>query len=101
MTPISPTDPQRIREFHRIRDLFPGNAGPAQRQRLLMALQTMGAVTTFEASRFLDLFDPRARKMELVNAGHNIMMTWVRSETESGEAHRIGLYSLIRVRTSE
>ena len=68
----------------------------AYRARLLEAIQTLGHVTTFEGSRHLDCYDPRARKMELVKAGHDITTTWRITVTESGDHHRIGVYTLNR-----
>ena len=88
------TSPERISALHAIRARHRGEAFSTQRARLLEALQTLGHVTTFEASRYLDLYDPRARKMELVRAGHDTLMTWRSVQTESGERHRIGVYAL-------
>jgi hypothetical protein len=90
------TPPERIASLHAIRDRYPGDASSTQRARLLEALQTLGHVTTFEASRYLDLYDPRARKMELVRSGHETLTTWRSVQTESGERHRIGVYALKR-----
>ena len=94
--PLHLTPPERIAALHAIRDRHHGDASSTQRARLLEALQTLGHVTTFEASRYLDLYDPRARKMELVRAGHDTLMTWRSVQTESGERHRIGVYALKR-----
>lgn len=64
-------------------------------ERLLLALQALGSVTTYEASRYLDLYDPRARKKELCKEGHAIDTIPARVVTESGEVHRIGRYVLM------
>lgn len=88
-TPLS-----RIAALHEIRDRHFGHASPVQCARLLEAMQQLGSVTTAEASRYLDVYDPPARKLSLVKAGHRIIMTWDRDETESGEVHRVGRYSL-------
>lgn len=88
--------PERIAALHSVRDRHVGDASEIQCRRLLDALETLGHVTTFEASRFLDLYDPRARKMQLVRAGHPVLMTWRRVPTESGSLHRIGVYSLVK-----
>lgn len=85
---------ERIAHLHRIRDLTPGLAASAQRTRLLLALRELGKVTTFEASRYLDIYDPRARKMELVKDGHEIVTFRRTVCTESGVTHRIGVYML-------
>lgn len=84
----------RIAALHRIRDLTTGLEASAQRDRLLCALQALGHVTTFEASRYLDIYDPRARKMELVKRGHDVVTVWRSVPTESGATHRIGVYML-------
>ena len=89
-------DRGRISALHAIRDSIPGTSGKVQQLRLLTAIQTLGSVTTFEAMRNLDVFDPRPRKLELVRAGHPIQLTWDRTETEAGTVHRIGRYYLAR-----
>jgi len=96
MTARQLTPSGRIAALHAIRDRHRGQTGAIQAARLLDALQTLQHVTTYEASRYLDLYDPRARKLNLVKAGHNILTTWRRVQTESGEHHRIGVYSLVR-----
>ncbi|MGN6831088.1 helix-turn-helix domain-containing protein [Paucibacter sp. M5-1] len=96
MTAPQHTPADRIAALHAIRDRNPGLVAAAQRTRLLEALQTLGYVTTFEGSRFLDCYDVRARKMELVNAGHRVIMNWIVTETEAGVRHRIGQYTLVK-----
>jgi len=86
----------RIAVLHAIRDDRPGNAGAIQRERLLAALRALGSLTTFEASRYLDLYDPRARAMELRRAGHGILTVWERERTECGAVHRLGRYVLAK-----
>lgn len=86
--------PERITALHAIRDRHPGGTASTQRACLLDALQSMGYVTTFEAMRYLDIFDPRPRKLELVREGWQIATAWATVETESGRHHRIGVYSL-------
>lgn len=90
------TPPERIATLHAIRDRHKGQACTTQKVRLLDALQTLEHVTTFEAMRYLDIYDPRPRKLALVRSGFEIVTTWRRLETESGEPHRIGVYSLKR-----
>ena len=94
--PIELTPPERIAALHTIRDRFPGNVAAAQETRLLVAMQELWHVTTFEASRYLDVYHPPARKLALVKRGHEILTTWRRSATESGKSHRIGVYSLVK-----
>ena len=90
------TTPERIAQLHAVRDRMKGDAAVTQRQRLLVALQALGSLTTFEAMRHLDIFDPRPRKLELVADGVPIVMVWRLSETESGDRHRVGLYVMDR-----
>lgn len=87
---------QRVVALHAIRDRHAGNDGAVQCRRALDALQILGHLTTYEASRHLDLYDPRARIRDLRNAGHAIVTSWRRVPTESGRPHRIGLYTLTR-----
>ena len=88
--------PERITKLHAIRDRFLGEACSTQCDRLLAALRELGHLSTFEAMRYLDLYDPRARKLQLVKAGHPVLMGWRTIETESGEKHRVGVYYLER-----
>lgn len=88
------TSPERIAAFHAIRDRHRGQSGSTQRLRLREALETLGSVTTFEAMRHLDIFDPRPRKLELVREGVDIITLRRDEPTESGERHRIGVYML-------
>lgn len=94
--PIDPTPAKRIEALHAIRDRYPGNLATAQESRLLAAMHELRHCTTFEASRYLDVYHPPARKLALVNRGYQILTTWRRVATESGRVHRIGEYSLIR-----
>ena len=95
-TDAATADQVRIAAFKAIRAQHQGLATSTQRACLLEALQALGHVTTFEASRYLDLYDPRARKMELVKAGHRILTAWRQVPTESGKCHRIGVYMLVK-----
>lgn len=89
-------DPARMMALHAIRDRHPGDGTAPNCARLLEAMQTLGHCTTFEASRFLDVYHPPARKLNLVQQGHSIITTWRTVQTESGEKHRVGVYSLKR-----
>lgn len=73
---------------------FPGTDIKSQIKRMAVALTRMGSITTFEAMRKLDIYDPRPRKLELLAMGFDIALTWDRTETESGVKHRIGRYVL-------
>ena len=44
--------------------------------------------------RYLDCYDPRARVMQLRNAGEPIVTHWRTVTTESCDRHRVGLYAL-------
>jgi hypothetical protein len=94
--PIESTQPDRIAALHATRDRFSGNVASAQETRLLVAMQELGHVTTFEASRYLDVYHPPARKLALIKRGCQILTTWRRVPTESGRSHRIGVYSLVK-----
>ena len=71
----------------------PGNSCAVQCDRIRAALSQF-SLTTFEAMRHLDVYDPRARVMQLRNSGEFITTTWSRITTESGHWHRVGLYML-------
>lgn len=90
---------ERIAAMHAIRDNNLGQSGKQQCARLLAALQQLGLISTYEASRYLDLYDPRARKMDLRDAGHPVEKMWILTPTESGDLHRIGAYYLDRLGT--
>ena len=90
------TPPERIAILEAILAANPGNSCTAQRERLLAAMQQTGHITTFEAMRHLDVYDPRPRKLELLAEGHDILLTWRHLPTESGRPHRIGVYVLSR-----
>ena len=81
--------PERIAALHAIRDRHRGDAWATQAARLLEALESLQHVTTFEASRHLDLYEPRARKLNLVRDGHQIVSSWLTVHSESGA--RLGL----------
>ncbi len=72
---------------------IPGNTNLVQCKRIRAALAQF-SITTFEAMRYLDIYDPRARVMQLRNEGLGIDTHWRTIETESGAKHRVGLYAL-------
>lgn len=98
------TSNQKIRRLHEIRDSFPSRSAAAQRTRIQEALREF-PVSTYEAMRHLDCFDPRPRVMELRRQGCWIITNRIRIETESGDSHTIGQYVLMasvkRGRTDE
>ncbi|MEC5405091.1 helix-turn-helix domain-containing protein [Paraburkholderia sp. MPAMCS5] len=86
--------PQREAALKNILARMPGNDSAMQRVRMLMAQQELGSVTTFEAMRYLDVFDPRPRIHELRKAGYAITTVMRAEETESGVQHKVGVYFL-------
>ena len=61
----------------------------------MAAMQELGHVTTHEAMRLLDVYDPRPRIHELRHKHGASISTATRIEqTESGVPHRIGVYFL-------
>lgn len=91
---IERTSPEKRTALQAILQALPGVSGHQQRARILAALQ-IGTLTTFEAMRYLDSFDPRPRVLELRAEGHRIDLHWVYAETEQGQTHRIGQYVLM------
>lgn len=85
--------PLREAAFKELNMNFNGNSAKEQRERLLQALRKF-AITTFEASRFLSIYDPRARICELRSEGHEIRTVWETIEAENGVLHRVGKYVL-------
>lgn len=97
MTANTP-DAGREAALHAIREARAGLDAPTQRQRLLDALQSLGSVSTFEASRCLDIYHPPARAKELRQDGHRITTIRRPVQTEFGERHWVGVYILDRGR---
>jgi hypothetical protein len=89
-------EPTKLSALLSIRDQFKGNEGAAQRCRVEEVLRRGYALSTFEASRYLDVYYCPARIKELRNLGMNIVTHWVQVFTESGQAHRVGNYVLVR-----
>ena len=87
------SDPTKIKALHLMRDHHPGVSSAVQCVRIRTALSRF-SITTFEAMRYLDVYDPRARVMQLRNAGETIDTHWQTVITEAGESHRVGVYTL-------
>ena len=88
------TSPEKKAALQAIAAQFTGQDTPAQRERLLEALSRF-AVSTFEAMRYLDIYDPRPRVHELRHRlGYKIKTVRQIVVTESGQKHRVGLYVL-------
>jgi hypothetical protein len=88
----APVSSTRTGQLAAILAAMPGNDTFTQRQRMLTAIQKLGSVTTFEGSRYLDCYDPRARVCELRKEGTPIKTIMRAEETESGVMHRVGVY---------
>ena len=88
------TSPEKKAALEAIRLDFTGQSAPAQRERLLAALKRF-AISTYEAMRYLDIYDPRPRVHELRHRfGVKIQTHWTITVTECGEKHRVGTYAL-------
>ena len=72
---------------------IPRHLWQAQCQRIRAALSQF-SLTTFEAMRHLDCYDPRARVMQLRNQGERINTHWQVVLIEAGVKHRVGVYTL-------
>ncbi len=87
------TSPNKIAVIEAIRDAIPGTSTAAQCQRV-RAILAKDSATTFELMRYGDIYDPRARVMQLRAQGERIDTHWQTIVTESGDKHRVGLYVL-------
>ena len=72
---------------------FTGNSAKEQCARFLQALSRF-KISTYEASRFLGIYHPPARALELRKQGHLIDTVWEKVEAENGILHRVGCYVL-------
>ncbi|MGY6154119.1 helix-turn-helix domain-containing protein [Paraburkholderia graminis] len=86
--------PDREAALKEILSKIPGDDCASQRARMLSAMCETGSITTFEAMRLLDVYDPRPRIFELRAAGHEITTLRRHEQTESGAAHYVGVYVL-------
>ncbi|MFM0668051.1 helix-turn-helix domain-containing protein [Paraburkholderia sediminicola] len=93
--------PQNIQSFDRIIANWPDNTAEHQRGRLLDAMRLFAGITTLEATRFLDIIDPRARVVELRKEGYRIVTSWVSQPSECGRPHNVGLYTLAANATND
>ncbi|WP_176058559.1 helix-turn-helix domain-containing protein [Paraburkholderia sp. BCC1876] len=91
--------PQNFQSFDRIIANWPANTAEHQRARLLEAMRLCAGITTLEATRYLDVIDPRARVVELRKEGYRIVTSWVCQPSECGRLHNVGLYTLAGVAT--
>jgi hypothetical protein len=91
-----PTSRAKRQGLAAILKAHPGTSGAAQCARIREALAQF-PLTTFEAMRYLDCYDPRARVMSLRDEGEPIVTHWRTVTTESGDRHRVGVYALAEV----
>ncbi len=92
--PLHATSPTKRAALIRLRDTHPGSSVRAQQDRLEKALRRWPL--TFQEMWELGLQDGRARIYGLRQRGLPITMDWVAIETDYGQRHRVGLYSLRR-----
>jgi hypothetical protein len=90
---MTPTPDNKREALASILAAHPGNTCAVQCARIRAALSQF-SLTTFEAMRHLDVYDPRSRVLQLRQAGESITTTWGRINTESGDLHRVGVYVL-------
>lgn len=86
-------DKEKIEYLEALAKSHAGADNKSQAARLREALSRY-TLTTFEAMRYLDIYYPPARVFELRKEDENIITSWVIVETEQGQFHRVGLYSL-------
>lgn len=92
----SAIDPHKLAVLIEVRNMFIGSDGNTQCRRVLEVLQRGYSLSTFEASRYLDVYYSPARILQLRADGHNIITQWVTVYTEAGRPHRVGNYLLVR-----
>lgn len=84
----------KLAHYATLLNRFKGNDAGTQRTRLDLALQ-YAPITTYEARKYLDIYDVPARIMELRAQGLRIDTLRVAQQTDAGVIHRrIGLYVL-------
>lgn len=84
--------PQRITALRKIMSRFKGSDSKAQCTRLAQALIALGHINTYECSRYLDIYHPPARKLELIKAGWRIASGTCKVKTENGGIHTVAKY---------
>jgi hypothetical protein len=92
--PFHATSPAKRAALIRLRETHPGGSVRAQQDRLEMALRRWPL--TFQEMWQLGLQDGRARIYGLKQRDLDITKIWVVIETDYGQRHRVGLYSLRR-----
>ena len=91
---VAAANPVKLAHYAALFKLHPGNDANTQRIRLSLALQH-APITTYEARKYLDIYHPNARALELRAQGIRIDTLRVAQQTDAGVIHRrIGLYVL-------
>lgn len=91
---IAAADETKRAHYATLLKRFPGNHCGVQTVRLCHALK-VAPVTSYDARKYLDVYDVPARIMELRKFGYEIETLRVAQETDAGVLHRrIGLYVL-------
>lgn len=91
---ISAANKMKLANYATLLKRFKGNDSATQRARLTAALKVR-PVTTYEARKYLDIFDCPSRILELRKLGWKIDTHRVHQKTDAGILHkRIGRYVL-------
>jgi hypothetical protein len=94
MTKEKDNSPEKKAALEAIKGEFKGTDSETQRTRIIETLRRVGALTTYEARRYLDIYFPPAFAKELRDQGKRITTHWQQITTETGDLHRVGLYVL-------
>jgi hypothetical protein len=85
--------PQKEAALNEINEQYKGSSSKEQCARFLAAL-SLFKINSFEASRYLSIYHPPARVLQLRQDGHHIDTVWESVIDEKGGAHRVGCYVL-------
>ena len=85
--------PDKLKALADILAADSGTVPTSQCTRIRAAL-ALFALSTLEASRYLDCYDAQSQVMQLRHAGDVIRTHWQIIATEAGAKHRGGLYVL-------
>lgn len=92
---ISAANQKKLMQYATLLKTYKGNDCDTQRARLTSALKVT-PLTTYEARKYLDVYDPASRILELRTLGWQITTQRVHQRTDAGVIHkRIGRYVLI------
>lgn len=85
--------PHKEAALNEINNHYKGSSAKQQCLRLFAAL-TQFKLNSYEASRYLGIYDPPARIYQLRNDGLQIDTVWENVIDEQGVSHRVGCYVL-------